>query len=395
MTSDLTTLTLVLMALALSSTLVLSMIWMINRQMPGVLMWLVSSCLMLASVITNLASTLIEFPPGFSAVFSNSLSLTGAILILEGALRFRGWNSVRRWQIFLLLIPVFVVLSWINRFDAPARYMVHDTIMLLVSLSTAAALLWKPADMEEFWANLMAATGNLFMALIAGGRAGAAVLSSDSVADGLSSVGTQWYLFAAILFYMSWTFGLSVACYSRSRRDVMQLAREDDLTGLPNRRCLDERLELAIADARRSNEGFAVIMMDVDGFKRVNDELGHRAGDELLVKLAVRLKQALREVDYAGRLGGDEFLAIVRGSAALKGVTTLTDRLHKYLEGPMELRDGHVHVKISMGLAEWLKDGDTIDGMLRAADARMYQQKHSQERPSNPVRKLDASPVLN
>lgn len=395
MTLDLTTLTLVLMALILSSTLVLLLVWLINRQMPGVFLWLMSNCLMLASAITNLISTLIEFPPGLSAFVSNCFSLTGGLLIVEGALRFRGWISARRWQIFLALIPVFMVLSWINRFDAPVRYFVHDSIMMTFNISTAIIMLWRFRDLEEFWVNLMAAAGNLLMALVTGGRAFAAVFYSDSVVDGLFSAGTQWYLFTAILFYMSWTFGLSVACYAKSRREAMQLAREDELTGLPNRRSLDERLVMAMADARRTQVGFAVIMMDVNGFKRVNDELGHRAGDELLIELAVRLKQALREVDYAGRLSGDEFLVIVRGGAALTGLASLVQRLHNFLEGPMDLRDGRVDVKISMGVAKWLKDGDTIDALLRTADARMYQQKHSESRLSDPVRKLDVSPLLN
>lgn len=395
MTLDLLTLTLVLMALAFSSNLVILLIWLINRQMPGVFMWLISSVLMLASVVTNLTSTLIEFPPGAGAFISNCLSLTGAVLIAEGALRFRGWQSERRWQIFLCLIPVFILLSWINRFDAPMRYLVHDSIMMITSIATATIMLWRVRDLEEFSVNLMAAFGNVLMALVTGGRAAIALFDSESVADGLSSTGTQWYLFAAILFYMIWTFGLSVACYARSRREVMQLAREDELTGLPNRRSLDERLRLAMADARRSNDGFSVIMMDVNGFKRVNDELGHRAGDQLLIELAARLKLALREVDYAGRLGGDEFLVIVRGAAAVNGMEILVQRLHNFLEGPMELSDGRVDVKVSMGVAEWLKDSDTIDGLLRVADARMYQQKHSQQRLSDPVRTLDANLALN
>lgn len=395
MTLDVTTLALVLMAMVLSSSLVLLLIWLVNRQMPGVFMWLLSSCLMLGSVITNLASTLIQFPSGMGAFVSNCLSLTGALLIVEGALRFRGLNSPLLWRMLLALIPLFVVLSWVNRFDAPARYLVHDTIMLITSLSTASILLWRVIDIEEFRVHLMAAMGNLLMALVTGGRAFAALFYSNSVAEGLLSAGTQWYLFASILFYMMWTFGLSVACYARSRREVMQLAREDDLTGLPNRRSLDERLLMALADARRNQQEFAVIMMDVNGFKRVNDELGHRAGDELLIELAVRLRHALREVDYAGRLGGDEFLVIVRGSAATRGISTMIERLHNFLEGAMDLRDGRVDVKISMGVAEWQKDSDTIDGLLRAADARMYQQKNAQERLSDPLRKLDASPALN
>lgn len=392
---DPTTLALVLMALTFSSTVVLALIWYINRQMPGVLLWLISSGLMLASVLTNLVSTLVVLPAGFGAFLSNCFSLSGALLIVEGALRFRGWPSLLRWRIFLGLIVLFIALSWINRFDAATRYLVHDSITMLTGLATATILLWNLRSREEFAANMMAAVGNLLMVLAAGGRAVAALFFSDAVAGGLSSAGTQWYMFAAILFYITWSFGLSVICYARSRREVMQLAREDDLTGLPNRRSLDERLLMAVADARRSREPFAVIMMDINGFKRVNDELGHRAGDQLLMGLAGRLKKALREVDYAGRLGGDEFLVIVRGLDAVHCLDTLTARLSSELEGPMDLKDGRVDVRISMGVAQWLRDADSIDGLMRVADARMYQHKHARQRQSAPERRLDASPVLN
>ena len=395
MTLDLITLILVLVALVLSSTVILLLIWLINRQMPGVLIWLISSCLMLASVLTNFASSVVELPPGAGAFISNCFSLSGGLLIVEGALRFRGWESQRRWYIFLGLIVLFALVSWVNRFDAPTRYLVHDVVMMMTSLSTAIIMMWKIRDVEEFRGNVMAVVGNLLMFLVAGGRASVALFDADNAVDGLSSVATQWYLFTAILFYMTWTYGLSLACYSRSRREVMQLAREDDLTGLPNRRSLDERLTMAMADARRNNEEFAVIMMDVNGFKRVNDQLGHRAGDALLVELASRLRRALREVDYAGRLGGDEFLVIVRGAAATKGLETLVDRLRNFLEGSAELADGLVDIKISMGVAVWQKDSDSVDGLLRVADARMYQQKHAQERLSNPQRVLDVNPLLH
>lgn len=394
MTLDLLTLNLVLMALALSSTLVLALIWYINREMPGVLLWLISNCLMLASGTINLFSAIQLLSPAMGAFLSNCCSLAGGLLIVEGALRFRGWHSEQRWRIFIGLIALFVMMSWINRLDAPARYLFHDSATMLFSLATAIILLWRLRDIEEFAANLMAATGNLLMLLAAGGRAVAAVFYSDAVVDGLLSIASQWYFFAAILFYMNWTLGLSVACYARSRREVMQLAREDDLTGLPNRRSLDERLALAVADARRSNEAFAVVMMDVNGFKRVNDELGHRAGDQLLMELASRLKSALREVDYAGRLGGDEFLVIIRGAHAFKSMGVLMERLRGYLEGTMALHDGYVDVRISMGAAAWLTDADTIDGLLRVADARMYQQKNAMQRVSIPEQKPEDTAVI-
>lgn len=382
MTLDLTTLILVMAALSLSSTLVLWLIWLINRQMPGVLMWFVASVLNLGAVAVNLLSSLNALPPGMGAWLSNCFSLTGGLLIMEATLRFRFGLSVQRWRALLMLIPVFVLMSWINRFDASARYVFHDSFMVGFGLVSAAAMIWRPAGIEEFRANVLAAVGQLTMVVALGGRLLAALFSDDAVTAGLTSTGTQWFLFAAILFYINWSFGLSVACYSRSRREVMQLAREDDLTGLPNRRSLDERLQLSLADARRSQETFAVIMMDVNRFKRVNDELGHRAGDQLLQALASRLRQALREVDFAGRLSGDEFLVIVRGAQAVNGLDKLVARLQEMLEGRIELQDGIVDVKVSMGVAQWPQDSDTIDGLLRMADARMYQQKHQQEQVS-------------
>lgn len=376
MTLDLTTLMLVMAALSLSSTLVLWLIWLINRQMPGVQMWFVASLISIGSVAVNLLSSLDALPVGIGPWASNSLSLSSGLLITEATLRFRFGVSLRRWRWLLLLIPLFVLMSWVNRFDATARYIFHDSFMVSFALVSAFAMLWRAADIEEFRANLMAAVGQLTMAVALGGRLLAALFSNDAVTAGLTSTGTQWFLFAAILFYINWSFGLSVACYSRSRREVMQLAREDDLTGLPNRRSLDERLQMSLADARRSQETFAVIMMDVNRFKRVNDELGHRAGDQLLKVLASRLRQALREVDFAGRLSGDEFLVIVRGTQAVNGLDTLVMRLREMLEGRIELQDGRVEVKVSMGVASWPADSDTIDGLLRIADARMYQQKH-------------------
>jgi diguanylate cyclase len=389
MNLDLTTLTLVMAALTLSSTLVLWLIWLINRQMPGVLMWTIASLLSIGSVIANLFASMQFISPEMGAWLSNCFSLSSGILILEGTLRFRFGVSENRWLAVMLLIPLFMLMSWINRFDAVARYIFHDGFMLSFALVSAGAMVWRVADVQELRANMMATAGQLMMALAMGGRLSAALFNPESVNTGLSSAATQWFLFAAILFYINWTLGLSVACYSRSHREVMQLAREDDLTGLPNRRSLDERLQQSLADARRSNDEFAVIMMDVDCFKRVNDELGHRAGDQLLQILAQRLRQALREVDYAGRLSGDEFLVIVRGKNAVGSLETLMNRLQDMLGGRIELQDGRINVSLSMGMAQWPQDSDTIDGLLRVADARMYQHKYLTRRSE-----LDEEAVL-
>lgn len=382
---DMPTLTLVLAALAVSSTLVFLLLWLVNRDMPGVSLLFYSSVISLFSVITNFLATSIGLPEGLSPFLSNSLSLTGGLLILEGVMRFRGYPWRYRNLIFYTLVGLLMLMSWINRFDAQTRYMFHDGVMVGFGLLTAVVLVWRPADLDELRANLLAVFGVVMMVISLGGRGTMAIINPASVVDGLDSAATQWFMLAAVLFYMTWTFGFSIACYSRARHEVLQLAREDSLTGMPNRRSLDERLELALADAQRSGEGFAVIMMDVNGFKSVNDVLGHRAGDQLLQMLGKQLKETIRDVDYAGRLGGDEFLVIVRGRKALQGIDTLIDRIKETLEGKLQLRDGQVELRLSLGMAQWPHDSDNVDGLLRAADMRMYAQKHNNAQVSIPT----------
>src|SRR5690606_21637831 len=131
-----------------------------------------------------------------------------------GTLRFRFGFSRHRWLGFLALIPVFVLMSWINRYDAAARYTFHDSVMVIFALTSAVVMVWRPADIQEFRANLMSAVGQLTMAVALGGRLLAALFSDEVVAGGLSSTGTQWFIFAAILFYINWSCGLNLACYS-------------------------------------------------------------------------------------------------------------------------------------------------------------------------------------
>lgn len=382
---DMPTLMLVLAALAVSSTLVFLLLWLVNRDMPGVSLLFYSSVLSLLSVITNFLTTSIQLPEGLSPFVSNSLSLTGGLLIVEGVMLFRGFVWRYRNLIFYTLVALLMLVSWTNRFDAQIRYIFHDGIMVGFGLVTAMMLLWRPVDVDELRANLLAVFGVLMMVLSLGGRGTMAILNPDTVEQGLGSTATQWFMLATVLFYMTWTFGLSIACYSRARHEVLLLAREDSLTGIPNRRSLDERLDLALADAQRNGEGFAVIMIDVNGFKSVNDVLGHRAGDQLLQILGKRLKETLRDVDYAGRLGGDEFLVIVRGTLALQGIDALIVRLKETLERKLDLRDGQVDLRLSLGVAQWPQDSDNIDGLLRAADLRMYAQKHQGAQVSIPV----------
>ena len=167
-----------------------------------------------------------------------------------------------------------------------------------------------------------------------------------------------------------------------ANRQLRHLASHDSLTGLPNRLLLDDRITQAIAQANRQTHEFAVAVLDLDRFKLINDSLGHRAGDELLCEVAVRLKGAIRAVDSIARLGGDEFVIIFDGPMTRAETLAMGKRLLEVMEPPMRLLGIDVHVSPSIGIALYPHDGATIDTLLAHADAAMY---HAKERGRNSV----------
>ena len=154
-------------------------------------------------------------------------------------------------------------------------------------------------------------------------------------------------------------------------------AREDALTQLPNRRALDERLPEAMARTRRQQTALAVLFMDLDGFKAVNDMHGHAAGDELLREIAKRLGAAVRETDYVARWAGDEFVVLLE-NIALDAAERLARQLVDTLEQPVQLQEAKVHVSASIGVALYKPDvSETALELLKRADVAMYNAKHA------------------
>ncbi|MDQ3483878.1 MAG: diguanylate cyclase, partial [Actinomycetota bacterium] len=156
----------------------------------------------------------------------------------------------------------------------------------------------------------------------------------------------------------------------REAEDLAHRALHDPLTGLPNRVLFRDRLELALAHSRRLPSSVGVFYIDLDGFKAVNDALGHEQGDVLLVQVAARLRDVLRGADTVTRLGGDEF-AILSDSVDPVGAIEIADRVLEVLHPPFELPGGAVTVAASIGVA--LSDGNDHSAELtRAADEAMY-----------------------
>jgi diguanylate cyclase (GGDEF)-like protein/PAS domain S-box-containing protein len=160
------------------------------------------------------------------------------------------------------------------------------------------------------------------------------------------------------------------------------LAYHDALTGLPNKAMFDELLELSLARARRHGSGVAVLALDVDNFKLVNDSLGHEVGDQLLIQLADRLREATRETDLIARQGGDEFLLLIadidREDAGERGMGvtgSVAGRVQGALAAPFEVGGTELYLTASIGISTFPDDADDAGELLRNADTAMFRSK--------------------
>ncbi len=161
---------------------------------------------------------------------------------------------------------------------------------------------------------------------------------------------------------------------------IHSLAFYDPLTGLPNRRLLLDRLEKEIAIAKRHRKYGAIIFLDLDNFKVLNDSLGHQTGDELLIQVAIRLEVVLRQEDTPARLGGDEFVILVRGdanntTAASDNALVIAEKLQKAINKPYILQDTEQYFSCSIGITLFPEDGERPADLLQQADTAMYRSK--------------------
>jgi diguanylate cyclase (GGDEF)-like protein/PAS domain S-box-containing protein len=171
--------------------------------------------------------------------------------------------------------------------------------------------------------------------------------------------------------------GVSADITARKEAEMRlaHMALHDPLTGLPNRRALADALDRAIARARRTGLPLAVLALDLDGFKAVNDRHGHPAGDATLLQVAARLQQTIRRSDLVARLGGDEFAVIATDLNGPAPIVRLARRLGAALRVPIHLEDAVAEIDVSIGVAFYPGDGETTEQLLARADAALYAAK--------------------
>jgi diguanylate cyclase (GGDEF)-like protein len=160
-------------------------------------------------------------------------------------------------------------------------------------------------------------------------------------------------------------------------RVLESLALHDALTGLPNRRLLMDRLSLAIAHARRNKRTMAVMYLDLDGFKQINDTLGHDAGDTLLSMVAVRLVAAVRQEDTVARLGGDEFVIALWELSHGDDVAKLASKVIQAVSQPFSIQSRGVSTTVSVGVGIYPTHGEEVETLMKSADLALYEAKRT------------------
>ncbi|HQT82515.1 MAG: hypothetical protein B7Z65_09685, partial [Ferrovum sp. 21-44-67] len=166
---------------------------------------------------------------------------------------------------------------------------------------------------------------------------------------------------------------LDISVRKQAEEQIQRLAYYDSLTGLANRRLFQDRLEQEMKRAVRNKTTLALLLIDLDKFKDVNDSLGHAKGDQLLIETTRRIKALIRDSDTFARLGGDEFTIILPGNDSLININRVVENILKEINKPFDLNDGHVgYISCSIGITQYPNDAKTVDDLLKNADQAMY-----------------------
>ena len=174
---------------------------------------------------------------------------------------------------------------------------------------------------------------------------------------------------------LAFTVQAREASLKKTQEELEYLSNHDPLTDLPNRRFFNTRLEHAINIAEREKKKIAVVLLDLDGFKEINDALGHDVGDELLKLVAERLKSALRKMDTVARMGGDEFYVLIERVNEIQEIENILTKMQKRMKDAFECKGHEIKAGASMGVCIYPDDGKDGVALLKNADLAMYQAK--------------------
>lgn len=162
-----------------------------------------------------------------------------------------------------------------------------------------------------------------------------------------------------------------------AKKKIEHLAAHDSLTGLPNRRALNEQFTKMIGSIKKTRESLALMMIDLDNYKLINDQYGHLVGDEVLQEVGHRFEEILRESDLISRWGGDEFVILLQDVNRKEDIKVVIDKLFSAFSNPLFVDDRQFTIQMSLGIAMYPQDGDTMESLMQNADTALYQAKNT------------------
>jgi diguanylate cyclase (GGDEF)-like protein len=312
-----------------------------------------------------------------AAVATNLAYPIGDLLLaalVVAVLSLRAWRLDRGWA---LLGAGFLVLTVADSIylrqvaSGSTTSSVAANLFYMAGVALIALAAWQPPERSE-----LPRTESLSTLLVPGAFALAAmaVLAYDRV-EHLSLLAFALSLLTVLVGLLRTALAFrDLRTFSETRRQAVT----DDLTALPNRRLFQQRLEEAIARGGAARDGMAVLIVDLDRFKELNDTLGHQSGDELLRQIGPRLSSVLRPVDTLARLGGDEFGVVLDTPADETRALAVADRIREALAKPFEVQGLSLRVGASVGIALFPAHANTAGELLRRADVAMYEAKKAQ-----------------
>jgi diguanylate cyclase (GGDEF)-like protein len=378
---DLFTLKVATLVTVLTVSLYTLMAWKINRPVAGMRQFAVGLFLICVGSVVGISRLVV--PGKLVLIAGNVVTVGGLIMAVQGIREFRGFPPLPSAAIiFFAAITAAPFLYWMYGHDSfGMRVGVISAAQVVLAVDASVSMFRRvPADdRRTYWptaASFAFTAGFIGVRSVAAfaGHYGNSLLAPVPIEIPLS--------FCAAVAFVGCAFGMLLASNTHMRHTAERMALFDPLTGLPNRRVLLDRLLEAEQRAVQSGSQLGVIYMDLDGFKLVNDTLGHGVGDDLLRNVSAAMMPMLGPGDCLARVGGDEFVALVEDVEGQHELSILAGRLKAAVEGErIPGRNGNV--RVSCGTALFPDDGHTAHDVMREADMAMYHAKRQRRAPAH------------
>ncbi len=379
---DIRSLLVVLTAVTAVLSITLALVWKTRRTFSGFGYWTAGEA---CETLGFLTLSLYGMVPAFlSVVMANLFHLAGAALLLEGIRVFRGTGSRKAFSIPLIGLHILAICYFTYVNDHVGVRIILYSILMAVLFGLGAWDLLRNTPLDLRFSFRLA--GGLFavQSLVMLARALMTIMNPNL--GGLFTpnlVQTAVFIWA-LLVSIAMTFGFLMLNSERLEVDLKKaqvelerLATTDFLTGIANNRSFFETGEREIQRARRYGRPLAVLMLDLDRFKRVNDTYGHAVGDRVLVAVAATCKHFLRDIDVFGRLGGEEF-GMLLPETNLTGGRATAERLRQTIaETDIDAGETTLRITISIGVSVLSPEDDRVESALKRADDALYEAKRS------------------